>query len=98
MARRRTGWRRRWLTAAASVAALAAATPAAQPPVPAAPEKIHKDKSVQMPTTPAPTIDVLDYLALYPEAGDGFDPLGLADGEMAAGSVGGDEHKPEKQR
>lgn len=97
MARRRTGRRWRWLTTAASVAAFAAAAGAAQPPLPTAPVKIHKDKSVPMPT-PAPTMDVLDYLARYPEAGDGFDPLGLADGETALDTPADADRQPEKQR
>jgi hypothetical protein len=51
-----------------------------------------------MPITPAPTMDVLDYLARYPEAGDGFDPLGLADGETALDTPADADRQPEKQR
>ena len=98
MARRRTGWRRRWLSAAASAAALAAVTSSAQPPGPAPPDKIHKDKTGQMPTAPAPTMDVLDYLARNPEAADGFDPLGLADGESTLDAPAAADRQPEKQR
>ena len=78
MARRRTG--RRWLAATALVALFAVA-PCRAGPAPAAtsPEKVNKDKSVQMNKATPPDIAVLDYLGRYEEAADGLDPLGLAE-------------------
>jgi len=107
MARRRTGWR--WLSTVVFVTLITGAPCPAQSqsqsqsqpqprPQAALPEKINNDKSIQMSKIPAPEIAVLDYLGRYAEAGDGIDPLGLADGEMAAGTNAEPTREPGERR
>ena len=96
-----TGRRHRWLSAALLVGAAGAAAaqaPTAAPTVrAAAPSPAPKGKPVPAAKAPpphAPAAELLDWLGRYGEAGDGLDPLGLADLETV---THGADAKKERQ-
>lgn len=88
---RSAGRRYRWLIAALLGPAFATATEEPPPPRPVARadqkepartgEPVAKAKS---PAANAPAAELLDWLGRYEGAGDGLDPLGLADFDTAA--------------